>query len=268
MRSDAPRPRRFELPNYPRSPIALPTAAESIVADFKSAVARAPDAKARPDSLLANKREEIIEALFVEARMKRGLLTPAELAALKVDLRDLQTFVPAESAALVAKQESAVDPLGKAESVEAEKSRAILNRIAGGQAGVANFRYNEPEYLSAGATFMIAETLKWANPEQADATIRDSTDQAMGYLVYGVYGLAAGVLFFTGQWRWGSMQFWVLLVGAIAVIGITIAGYAAFDRLLGNRQHVQWLGGALLLGGPVAVAVALLWLSDLVAFNV
>jgi hypothetical protein len=267
---DDPRRRRmFQLPDYPRSPIALPRSADAIVADFKSAMGRTVGAKARPDSLLTEKREEIIEALFDEAKRKQGVLNADELDRLKTALHDLQTFVPAESAALVARHESALDVSSSAETLEeGRNARAVLARIAAGQAGVANFRYEEPEYLKTGVNFMIDETLKWGNPEEADAAFQDSAGEGLGYLAYALYGVAALVLYFAASVRWGSMQFWVLLVGTLPVIAIAVAAGMRGERIpAGSRLHFAWVPPLLIVAGSVGAPPLLLWLANFVAFS-
>jgi len=270
VRPDDPRRRRmFQMPDYPRSPIALPRSADAIVADFESAVVRTAGAQARPDSLLAEKREEIIEALFEDAKRKQGILTANELDRLKTALQDLQTFVPAESAALVARHESALDVPSTADALEeGRKARAVLARISGGQAGVANFRYEEPEHLMTGVNFMIEETLKWANPEEADSALKDNTSQALGCMAYALYGLTAVVLYFAASVRWGSMQFWVLLVGTLPVIAMAVSAEMLSDRFLAGSRYFAWPVPTLLVGaGPIGIPVLLLWLANIVAFS-
>jgi len=266
---DPPRRPMFQLPNYPRSPIALPRSADLIVADFKSAVARTVGAKARPDNLLTEKREEIIEALFADAKRRQGMLTSDEVDALKTALQDLQTFVPPESAALVDRYDAATKPTRSPEVFEEErKARAVLARIAAGQAGVANFRYEEPQYLKTGVNFMIEETFKWGNPEEADSALQDNAGQAVGCLAYALYGLTALVLYFALGVRQGSMQFWVLLGGTLPVITIAVvAGMRGDGPAARGRSIFTGVATVLLVAGPIGFAVLLLWLANLVAFS-
>lgn len=274
----APRPirKRFQS-HYPRSPIPLARDPAAIVADFKIAVSRAGPVKARPDSLLQEKREEIIEALFDDVKRKAGAVTPAELDRLKTSLKELQTFVPAADAALVARYEEAQSYRSRKLIPGADRklARGVLARIEAGQNGVANFRYDEPQYLNSGANFMIEATLKWADPIEGQEKLEAGSSQGYGLVVYAAFGLTATVLYFAGAVRWGSIQFWALALGAFVLITLAIVAAPVFTRIEEMAEDFggprQYLLEGLLLAGLVAASIGgslmLVLLVNAVAFS-
>jgi hypothetical protein len=253
----------FEYPAYPRSPIPLSREPAAIVADFQEAVASAGRPGARSESLLKEKREEIIEALFNPVSEKAGVVSPDELDALKTSLQALQTFVPAADAEAVVRYEQAQKGQSSAAlpDPDREQAEAVLARIAAGQRAVANFRYEEPEFLKSGADFMIEETLKWSNPRQADESFNEELSQVFGYFVYVPNGLICIGLYFATGIRWGSMPFWALGTQAILASAVTATVAAALMRL----------SGGLLLGLIVAAGIAApfvtFWLANRVALS-
>jgi len=87
-------------------------------------------------------------------------------------------------------------------------------------------------------------------------------------MAYALYGLTAVVLYFAASVRWGSMQFWVLLVGTLPVIAMAMSAEMLSDRILAGSRYFAWLVPMLLLvAGPIGIPVLLLWLANLVAFS-
>jgi hypothetical protein len=151
----------------------------AIVADFRQAVVATGSASARPDSVLVDRRENIIEALFAGVKRKVGFLSPTEISELQESLADLQTFVPPDDAVIVAAYENAKrnHELSLFPPTDRQRARAVLNRIEAGKAAVANFRYGEPEYLKAGASFMTEATRKWRDPTAANQALQSGTGE-------------------------------------------------------------------------------------------
>lgn len=257
--------RLFEYP-YPTSPITLSRPASAIVADFKQAVVETGPLKARPQSTLREKREEIVEALFDEVKKKRGVIADDELVNLKTSLRELQTFVPDADVAVVARYQEA-ERIHAIESLPLEdykRAGAVLARIQAGQHGVANFDYEKAEVLQQGATFMIAETLKWSDPAGAAEALDKGCIEAYGYLVYAVFGITSLVLFFARSVRWGSMQFWGLwvasLLGAICATMLAQTARSQLDQMKPTRAYALMVV-LLPLGAPIFCLVVLEFLN-------